>query len=324
MAADNNVRTSWDWLPDASADDGVADCDEHQRVFEFVQSLAAELSQGRIDLPTCPNVAQGMQQALDEEDLSNTRITRVIGADPGLAASVLALANGKAQSRGMKPFTDLKLAVTRIGPDHVRGAALPYVMEKIRTARAHAHLRGDLALLWERSTQVAAIARVLAVRTGAAPADVALLAGLLHNIGSIYLLSRAEQHPSVFSDPATRDVLMHDWQAPIGKAIAQNWGPADAIADAIGARCVQCRCCSACDSIAASCARCCAKPQHRRPACARRSRSMDDPAVCPGQKSAGQRPPREPGVVCQRTAHRVKSRIPRWRGSRASVRLIRA
>lgn len=234
MAADNIVRTSWDWLPDASADDGVADCDEHQRVFEFVQSLAAELSRGRIDLPTCPNVAQGMQQALDEEDLSNTRITRLIGADPGLAANVLALANGKAQSRGTKPFTDLKLAVTRIGPDHVRSAALPYVMQKIRTARAHDHLSGDLARLWERSTHVAAIARILAVRTGAAAPDVALLAGLLHNIGSIYLLSRADQHLTIFRNPATRDVLMHDWQAPIGKAIAQNWGLADAIADAIG------------------------------------------------------------------------------------------
>ncbi|MBK7902318.1 MAG: HDOD domain-containing protein [Proteobacteria bacterium] len=71
---------------------------------------------------------------------------------------------------------------------------------------------------------MATIARAIAVRTGAAAPDVALLAGLLHNIGSVYLLARADKHVALFRTAATRDVLMHDRQAPIGKAIAQNWG----------------------------------------------------------------------------------------------------
>ena len=131
-------------------------------------------------------------------------------------------------------LTDLKLAVTRVGPGNVRSAALPYVLEKIRSAQAHEHLSEDLAALWERGILVAAIARVLATRTAAAAPDVALIAGLLHNIGSVYLLARSDKHLALFRNPVTRDVLMHDWQAPIGKAIAQNWGLADVIADAIG------------------------------------------------------------------------------------------
>lgn len=233
MVADNRVCTAWGWLPEDPAA-AQATVDEHQTAFEFVQSLAAELSRGRVDLPTSPDVAQRMQQALHEDGLSNTFVTRVISADPGLAANVFALANGKADARGARPFTDQKLAVTRVGSDNVRSAALPYVMEKLRSAQAHAHLGEDLARLWERSTLVASIARVLAERTAAAPPDVALLAGLLHNIGAVYLLSRAEKHLALFRNPATRDVLMHDWQAPIGKAIALNWGLPDAIADAIG------------------------------------------------------------------------------------------
>jgi len=163
-----------------------------------------------------------------------TLMTRVIGADAGLAAKVLGLANGTAGARGTRNFTDLKLAVTRVGPDNVRSAALPYVMEKILSAQKHEYLSEDLARLWERSTLVAAIARVLAVRTGAAPPDIALMAGLLHNIGSVYLLARSDKHLALFRNPTTRDALMRDWQAPIGKAIAHNWGLPDAIADAIG------------------------------------------------------------------------------------------
>ena len=68
----------------------------------------------------------------------------------------------------------------------------------------------------------------------AAPPDLALMAGLLHNVGSVYLLARAERHLDLFRNPAVRGVLMRDWQAPIGKAIAQNWGLPDEIAEAIG------------------------------------------------------------------------------------------
>lgn len=196
MYAENQARTTPGWLTARPATLRAPSA-KREPAFRFVQSLAAELSRGRIDLPTSPDVAQHMQHALGTCDLSNT-------------------------------------AVMRMGPGQVRSAALPYVMEKIRSARAHAHLGADLARLWERSTRVAAIARLLAERTQAAAPDAALLAGLLHNLGAVYLLARSHRHIELFSDPATREMLMHDWQAPIGKAIAQNWGLPDEIADAIG------------------------------------------------------------------------------------------
>ncbi len=233
MALENRSTTSWHWLPEGPAV-ATTVVEENQTAFEFVQSLAVELSSGRVDLPTCQEVATRVHHALDEDDLSNTLVARVIASDAGLAANVLALANRKTASRDAKPLTDLKVAVTRVGPDNVRSAALPYVLGKIRSAQMNAHLSADLAALWERSTLVATIARAIAVRTGAAAPDVALLAGLLHNIGSVYLLARADKHVALFRTAATRDVLMHDWQAPIGKAIAQNWGLPDVIADAIG------------------------------------------------------------------------------------------
>lgn len=239
------AEETWEWVdgeagaaaPGAGAPAPVATADDYSTAFAFVQSLAAELSRGRVDLPTCPDVASCVREALDRRgDLSNTMVTRVITSDAGLAARMFSQVNAGAAQRGgqRRSYVDLKLAVTRVGPDKVRSAALPYVLEKLRAAQAHEHIRDELARLWERSTMVAAIARVLASRTRAAEPDVALLAGLLHNVGSVYLFARAEKHLDLFRNTAVRELLLHDWQASIGKAIAQNWGLPDEIADAIG------------------------------------------------------------------------------------------
>lgn len=217
--------------PTATAHDRA----ELDSVFTFVKSLAAELSRGHVDLPSPPDVTRRVQRALDADDLSSTVLTRVIGADAGLAARFLTSTRGQfARDRANGSVLDLKLAVTRVGPDEVRSAALPYVLDKLRSAHAHEHIRFELERLWARSVVVAAVSRVLARRTGAARPDVALLAGLLHNVGAVYLLARMDRNASLFMNPRIRDLLMHDWQASIGKAIAQNWGLPDEIADAIG------------------------------------------------------------------------------------------
>lgn len=231
MAPEGTLSSSdtWAWRVDSSDSP-----ESRQTAFGFVQSLAQELSRGRIDLPTCPEaVASSVQQALDGA-LSDTLVTRVISSDAALATRLLSLATTGPVGRPRKPVIDLKLAVTRVGHDRVRSEALPYVLERLRSTQSNAAIQHELARLWNESTRVAAIARVLAEKTGAAAPDVALLAGLLHNVGGVYLVARAERHLDLFRSPAVRDVLMRDWQAPIGKAIAQNWGLPDAICDAIG------------------------------------------------------------------------------------------
>jgi HD-like signal output (HDOD) protein len=216
-----------DWTEAA----GVPD---NERAFEFVQKLAAEVSAGRVDLPSFPDVAIRVREVVADPEVTNDRIAKVIVSDAGLATRMLALANSAALSRGGKAVTDVKLAVTRVGHDNVRSAALAYALAQIRSAETLAHIRADLARLWETSTLVAALARVLAVKARAGSPDEALLAGLLHNVGRVYILARIDRHEALFSQPNVREALMQDWHAQIGKAIACNWGLTDRVADAIG------------------------------------------------------------------------------------------
>lgn len=216
---------------DSTEADGVPDSGS---AFEFVQKLAAEVSAGRVDLPSFPDVAIRVREVVADPDVTNERIARVIVSDAGLATRMLAMANSAALSRGGKALTDLKLAVTRVGHDNVRSAALAYALAQIRSAETLAHIRADLARLWETSTLVAALARVLAIRTRAGSPDEALLAGLLHNVGCVYILARTDQHEALFTQPAVREAFLRDWHSQIGKAIAYNWGLPDRVAEAIG------------------------------------------------------------------------------------------
>jgi HD-like signal output (HDOD) protein len=208
------------------------------QAFEFVQKLAAELSTGRVDLPAFPEVAIRVHRVLAVPDVTDERIARVISSDAGLAARMLAMANSAALSRGGRAIVDLRQAVTRVGHQHVRSAAIAYAMGQIRMAETLSHIREDLHALWQASTLAAALAHVVAVHTKAANADEALLAGLMHNIGSVYILARAERHSALFHDPAVRDAIMTDWNAHIGRSIAENWCMSDDIAEAIAEQAV--------------------------------------------------------------------------------------
>jgi len=69
-----------------------------------------------------------------------------------------------------------------------------------------AALRRSCHELWRKGTLVASIAYVLARETRAANPDEALVAGLMHNIGELYIAVRAHQHGAVLGadDAATR------------------------------------------------------------------------------------------------------------------------
>lgn len=215
--------------------------DPPHEAFAFVQSLAQELSRGRVDLPSFPEVAVRVHGVLASPDASDARIARIIASDAGLAAHMLALANSAALSRGGKPIVDLKLAVTRVGHVNTRSAAIAYALGQIRRASSLAHIRDELSALWRRSTRVAAVAHVVARHTRVADPDEALLAGLLHNIGCVYILARADRHSALFTDAALRDALMADWNASIGRSIAENWGLSEGVAEAIAEQFVDAR-----------------------------------------------------------------------------------
>jgi len=202
--------------------------------FRFVRGLAAELSAGRVDLPSFPDIAMRVRKALDDESVTVEQIARIVASEATLAATVFTMAASPAMGYSGQPVTDLKSAVSRIGLSNVRAAAIAFSLGQLRKAVQFQSIREDLNRLWHRSTQVAALSRVIATRIEGVNPDFAMLAGLLHNIGAVYVLARIQRQPTLANQPAVCRDILKDWTPGIGRSIAENWGMPEEVVDAIG------------------------------------------------------------------------------------------
>jgi HD-like signal output (HDOD) protein len=204
--------------------------DTQETPFQFLTSLAKELSGGRVELPSFPDAAARTQHVLSDENVTSERIARVVGSDAGLAGRILTMANSTLLHRGGAPVTDLKVAVARIGHDNIRAAALAYANAQLRRAAELAHIRSQLETCWQDGVRVAALTHAMAKETRGIRSDEALLAGLLHNIGKIYIIARSPKHGAMQVD----DPILRDWYPGIGTALIENWRLPEDIARAVG------------------------------------------------------------------------------------------
>ena len=203
------------------------------QAFAFVQSLAAELSKGKVELPSFPDIALRVRKALSDENVSQDMVVRVVGSEPALAARLMQIGNSAALNYSGKPITDLRSAISRMGFNMVRSAAIAFAMSQLKKQDALKGLEKPLEELWKRSAAVAAMSHAVARRYSKVNADTALLAGLLHGIGQLYILTRSAQHPGLFANQAAYSAIVRDWHSAIAKALLENWEMAEEVIEAV-------------------------------------------------------------------------------------------
>ncbi len=199
----------------------------------FVHALATEVSKGRAELPSYPEAATRVQRALATPEVDPAVVVSAVGSEPALALRVLKMANSALLNPMGRQVLDLKTAVSRIGYNMVRTASVSFVVEQLRQAESLRDLRPQLAELWQQSVVLAALSRVIAVRQGRINPDVALLAGLLHAVGKLYILIRLQAHPSLRAYPATCERILREWHGGVARAILERWGIPDEVGEAV-------------------------------------------------------------------------------------------
>jgi len=201
--------------------------------FVFVSMLASEMSVGKIELPSFPDIAVRVRRALQDEDVSPEAIVRIIGAEPSLAARLLQLANSAAINVSGKRITDLRPAIARIGFNLVRSSTIAFAMSQLAQSKSLLRIREPLHNLWKRSALVGAMANVVAKRLTKVNADAAALAGIVHGMGKLFIMVRAVEHPALFSDPESYGRIEQLWHANIAKALLENWDMPDEVVAAV-------------------------------------------------------------------------------------------
>jgi HD-like signal output (HDOD) protein len=206
------------------------------RRFSFVELLAKELSAGHPEVPGFPDIVVRVRRALDDANCNVNTVAKIISGEPVLTAKLIRMANSAALRPATGQIKDPRNAVARLGFTMVQSATFAFATEQMKIAHKYQAAKDQFTAIWKRSTHVAAVAYVLTRRCTSMNADEAMLAGLVHAIGKIYILSRAEDFPDLFKDQDELDSVMRDWHVSTGQAILQGWDFPDEIVAAVSAQ----------------------------------------------------------------------------------------
>jgi HD-like signal output (HDOD) protein len=202
-------------------------------VQQALETIAADAARGDMVFPTHAEMALRVQRALDDSDCSVEQLSRLIAAEPILAARVVAIANTVAYNRSGRSATDVKSAISRLGLKTVRVLVTAVIVRQMESMSRLPEYRALAAELWEHTAHVAALARVIAERVVHVDPNAAFFAGIVHEVGGFYLLSRAANFPGLLDGQFT------DWdgegEARVGGAVLRVLGVPQDILDAIEA-----------------------------------------------------------------------------------------
>ena len=164
---------------------------------EALARIAAEAESGELVFPTHAEVALRVRLALEDPDLHLETAVRAVQAEPLLASRVVALANSVVFNRAGHAIADVRSAVSLLGFQLIRSLATALIMRQMVGAASSPEAQQLAQRLWQHSVEVGALAHVLAARCGLRNPDVALFAGIVHEVGGFYLISRAGAYPGL-------------------------------------------------------------------------------------------------------------------------------
>lgn len=195
---------------------------------KFLNELIDELKNKRLVLPTLPEVALKVRDAVEDENASLSAIARIIATDTAISARLIQVANSPLM-RASKAIDSLEMAVNRLGMKLVKDLVTSMAMQQMFQATSEVTDR-KLRHIWEHSTQVAAIAHTLARQFTKLSPEQAMLAGLVHAIGALPIITKAEDYPELLANEALLDKIIEQTHGKIGEAILREWNfPAELI-----------------------------------------------------------------------------------------------
>jgi HD-like signal output (HDOD) protein len=195
--------------------------------------IAAQAARGEISFPTSVNAVLRLQLALEDPDCHLEDAIRLVLGEPQLAARTVALANTAAYNSGGGPqITNVRSAVSRIGYRRLQALVASLVVRQFGSRIVNPGLRAKAEQLWEHTAHVAALASAFARRVTFVNPDTALFAGIVHEVGGFYLLSRADEFPGLLDDdPEKWAELCED---VVSREVLSKLSVPEPVAEAIG------------------------------------------------------------------------------------------
>lgn len=199
---------------------------------KIAAEVIAALEAGQLELPTLPDMAIRIRESLENPEISVEKLVHILSTDPVVTVHIIRAANNSSLYNGSK-VDNLRDAVSRLGYRLLYSIVMNVTLAELFQAK---DLSIDRALrrLWQHSREVAAHCYVLAKKRDHLNPEVALLTGLVHDIGALPLYLSADRlrlHP----DQVTLEGLIQEHAAAISPRLLQSWNFPDSLVSIVSA-----------------------------------------------------------------------------------------
>lgn len=188
---------------------------------KVAEAITDAIEADELVLPTMPEMALKVREVAENPNASVKQLGNVIGSDAALTARIIKVANS-AIYRGAVEIQDLNMALMRLGMTTTCTLATGLAMEQMFQATTDM-VDKRLRQVWSASSEIAGLCTVLCKHYTRLRPDQATLAGLVHKIGVLPILSYAENHPSLLKDSISLDMIIKAIHPKIGTKILTAW-----------------------------------------------------------------------------------------------------
>lgn len=182
-------------------------------------------------LPTIPDVSFKIRRAINDDKSSVSSIARIVQIDPSITAKLIQIANSPLY-RGRKKIESCPEALTRLGLKTAQDIITTVAMKSVFNAKSPL-IRQKMTALWLHSSYIASISAVFAHKIPGFDPDRAMLAGLIHDIGIVPILTYADNHPDIMANPRDLIDTVRQLRADIGIQIIRQWDFPDDFEDVV-------------------------------------------------------------------------------------------
>ena len=201
--------------------------------FKILEDIAKDLSGDEITFPTFLDITFQVRTALRDPNLNVEQLAKLVGAEPLMSTKIIRMANSVALNPSGREIADVKSAIVRVGMEAVRTVSFAVAMEQLLKSKQMQPFEDISQRLWVHTSHVAALCRVLAKKLAKINGDEAMFAGLVHDLGVFYLMSRAANFPEFLRDKAELHALLVGWHDNIGHALLSALGSPESILEAV-------------------------------------------------------------------------------------------